>query len=1044
MHHSVGVFSQDSLEPRSEDFSFLEDDAHNSQYDAPVSLPKLPLYASAARGISSVTLEDDDAAYERMRASIPSTNAIDGGGESIDAAATLSLSDLNFQDDAADDHAEGANRELPEHACSYCGIHHPSSVVKCLHSSCRKWFCNGRGNNSASHIITHLVRSKHKEVCLHAESSLGETVLECYNCGTKNVFLLGFIPSKTDAVVVLICREPCASSRSLKDMSLDASQWMPLIQDRCFLSWIVKIPSEQEQLRARHITGEQILRLEETWKMNTRATIEDIEKPSQDDEPPSVLLKYDDAYHYQNVFGPLIKLEADYDKRTRESQTQDNVTIRWDVGLNKKRLAYFICTKDESELRLMPGDEVRLRYAGKDLNWQAVGHVVKFTQNEEVAIELRHHQGPTTDATFPFSVDFVWKSTSFDRMQNAMKVFAVDETSVSGYIYHYLLGHEVEPQTLRIELPKKSSAPGLPELNHSQITAVRTVLQRPISLIQGPPGTGKTVTSATIVYHMSKINNAQVLVCAPSNVAVDQLAEKIHATGLKVVRICAKSRESVSSPVEFLTLHYQVKNLEDPEKSELNKLQMLKDEQGELSSADERKYKELKRSAEREILMNADVICSTCVGAGDPRLSNMRFRHVLIDESTQATEPEVLIPLVLGAKQVVFVGDHFQLGPVIMCKKAAASGLSQSLFERLILLGMRPIRLQVQYRMHPCLSDWPSCTFYEGSLQNGVTNYERTMTRIDFPWPQPERPMFFYHSTGQEEIGASGTSYLNRTEAANVEKIVTQFMRAGVLPSQIGVITPYEGQRAYIVNYMQRNGPLRQQCYKDIEVASVDAFQGREKDFIIVSCVRSNEHQGIGFLNDPRRLNVALTRAKYGIVVLGNAKVLSRQQLWNNLLCHFKEADCLVEGPLSNLKKSMVQFQKPRKYINPDKRFLHLNSNAPESSNPALNPGQMQGTPGTRGRSSRAYSSNSSANEASGSFSMPQTQEAMFTQQSFAGSESQSQGFRYDAGVFSQISQPFSQASQSGPMTQDLDLALGSSQSQTQDFPYTQQYTQPF
>ncbi len=115
-----------------------------------------------------------------------------------------------------------------------------------------------------------------------------------------------------------------------------------------------------------------------------------------------------------------------------------------------------------------------------------------------------------------------------------MKTFAVDETSVSGYIYHRLLGHDVEPQYLRIELPKKSSVPGLPELNHSQITAVKTVLQRPISLIQGPPGTGKTVTSATIVYHMSKINRAQVLVCAPSNVAVDQLTEKIHLTGLRV------------------------------------------------------------------------------------------------------------------------------------------------------------------------------------------------------------------------------------------------------------------------------------------------------------------------------------------------------------------------------------------------------------------------------------------------------------------------------------------------------------------------------
>jgi len=323
---------------------------------------------------------------------------------------------------------------------------------------------------------------------------------------------------------------------------------------------------------------------------------------------------------------------------------------------------------------------------------------------------------------------------------------------------------------------------------------------------------------------------------------------------------------------------------------------------------------------EREILQSADVICCTCVGAGDPRLMNFRFRQVLIDESTQATEPECLLPLVLGAKQVILVGDHCQLGPVIMCKKAARAGLSQSLFERLIMLGVRPIRLQVQYRMHPCLSEFPSNTFYEGTLQNGVTAAERNQTSLNFPWPVPNKPMFFYNCLGQEEISASGTSYLNRNEAAVCEKIVTHFLQAGVTSAQIGVITPYEGQRAYLVNYMQRNGSLRSQLYKEIEVASVDSFQGREKDFIILSCVRSNEHQGIGFLNDPRRLNVALTRAKYGLVVLGNAKVLSRQPLWNNLLVHFKENGCLVEGPLSNLKQSMVQFAKPRKYY--DRKFL--------------------------------------------------------------------------------------------------------------------------
>ncbi|TFK36346.1 AAA domain-containing protein [Crucibulum laeve] len=274
-----------------------------------------------------------------------------------------------------------------------------------------------------------------------------------------------------------------------------------------------------------------------------------------------------------------------------------------------------------------------------------------------------------------------------------------------------------------------------------------------------------------------------------------------------------------------------------------------------------------------------------------------------------------MIPLVLGCKQVVLVGDHQQLGPVIMNKKAARAGLTQSLFERLVVLGNRPIRLQVQYRMHPCLSEFPSNMFYEGTLQNGVTAPERLRKNVDFPWPVPDTPMFFYQNLGQEEISSSGTSFLNRTEASNVEKIVTKFFKSGVVPGQIGVVTPYEGQRSYIVNYMQFNGSLKKDLYKEIEVASVDAFQGREKDYIILSCVRSNEHQGIGFLNDPRRLNVALTRAKYGVVILGNPKVLSKHPLWHYLLTHYKEKNCLVEGPLSNLQPSMIQFSKPRRSL---------------------------------------------------------------------------------------------------------------------------------
>jgi regulator of nonsense transcripts 1 len=467
---------------------------------------------------------------------------------------------------------------------------------------------------------------------------------------------------------------------------------------------------------------------------------------------------------------------------------------------------------------------------------------------------------------------------------------------------------------MKLNLPKKWSAPGLPDLNQSQVDAIRSVLQKPLSLIQGPPGTGKTVTSATIIYHLAKMSGNQVLVCAPSNVAVDQLCERIHRTGLKVVRLTAKSREDVESSVSFLALHEQVRM--STHNNEFVKLSQLKAEAGELSSQDEKKFRQLTKAAEREILTNADVVCCTCVGAGDPRLSKMKFRNVLIDESTQSAEPECIIPLMMGCKQVVLVGDHKQLGPVIMNKKAAKAGLNQSLFERLMKLRLQPILLNTQYRMHPCLSEFPSNMFYDGSLQNGVTHDQRLRKDVDFPWPVAEMPMLFWSNLGQEEISTSGTSYLNRTEASNVEKLVTRFFKAGVKPSEIGVITPYEGQRSYIVTTMQNTGSYKKEHYRDVEVASVDAFQGREKDYIVLSCVRSNDNQGIGFLSDPRRLNVALTRAKYGLVILGNPKVLSKHELWYNLLMHFKDRQCFVEGPLTNFQRCLLQFSKPRSYRN--------------------------------------------------------------------------------------------------------------------------------
>ncbi|KAI1731651.1 RNA helicase (UPF2 interacting domain) domain-containing protein [Ditylenchus destructor] len=818
-------------------------------------------------------------------------------------------SEMNFHDDEYDPYGDN----LPDYACRYCGLHDPSCVALCL--VCNKWFCNGKGNTAGSHIINHLVRAQHKEVSLHRDGPLGETALECYHCASKNVFMLGYIPAKADSVVVILCRQPCATQTAIKNVNWHADDWKPLIHDRQLLSWLVKVPSEHEQLRTRQVTASQINRLEELWKEIPDATLEDLDRPGIDNEPEPVCLRYDDASHYKRIFNPLVALEADYDKKAKEALSCPVGQVRWDIGLNKKVNATFQLPEfRDGNWKLMIGDDLRLKHHQTidGSEWSCEGRIVKVPDNhsDEFCLEMFASSNKIpTDKRTNFICEFVWNSTSFDRMFQALTRLESRERCVSQYLYHKLMGHEIDDIVFKMALPKKFSAPGLPELNHSQIAAVKAVLQRPLSLIQGPPGTGKTVTSATLVYHLVKQTGGQVLVCAPSNIAVDQLAEKIHRSGLKVLRFCAKGRETVDSSVAFLALHNQLKALKS---GELHKLMLLKEEVGELSMADEKRFIALRMAKEQELLSRADVICCTCVTAADKRLSKREFRCALIDESTQATEPEVMVAVVKGVRQLVLVGDHCQLGPVVMCKKAGSSGLSQSLFERLVLLGNRPLRLQVQYRMHPALSAFPSNVFYEGSLQNGVTEAERKLEHIDWQFPVPDKPMMFWHCNGQEELSSSGTSYLNRAEAVNVEKITTRFLQAGFRPEQIGIITPYEGQRAYVVQFMQSQGTLHSSLYLDIEVANVDAFQGREKDIIIVTCVRSNESGGIGFLNDPRRLNVALTRAKYGLIIVGNARVLSRQLLWNHLLVMFKEKDCLVEGPLNNLKPSPITFTKPK------------------------------------------------------------------------------------------------------------------------------------
>ena len=811
--------------------------------------------------------------------------------------------------------------------CAYCGIPNIKCLIKC--NDCNRWFCNGKLDSfSASHIVFHLTKSKHKEIYVSKESQVGEMVMECYYCQCKNIFLLGILETKEGDSGVLICREPCLTTCKIEDNKYDKTKWAPLITDKKrIIEWIVPEPSTEIEKRiCQRVNIRNMSKLEDKWEKDKLLASQEKPKFLGNYLKP-VKLSYEDGQDYLETFEPLISAEEEYDRKLKETQKKTDIKTKF-VKSGRKIIAKFTYPREDNEIKLVAGDELKITDPTNNKSYR--GFVIEIELDDEVHLELEKCDKLLNDGMF--TIEFVWKGTSFKRMLDGLYTFVNTENSVSNYIYSKLLGHEVVKKKFNYQIPKDLSVKGLPELNAYQTLGIKRALTTPLFLIQGPPGTGKTVTSAAIVYHLAKLKAGnKVLVCAPSNIAADQLSEKVEKIGLKVVRVCAKSRESISSRVEHLSLHNQLRKLNPKEYKRLFELLKKKEEDGiDLTKSEHDQYKKLKSKAEAVILDDSEVVVTTCIASFDKRLNNYRFPIVLIDEATQACESECILPLLRGAKHAILVGDHCQLGPVVLCKSAAKAGLKMSLFERLVKLKIKPHMLQVQYRMHPKLSEFPSNTFYHGNLQNGVSAEERTYYSVPFPWPTANNPTFFYHIVGKEEFSASGTSYLNRSEADFIEKVVTHFLRCSVKPDQIGIITPYEGQRCYLVSHMLKNGSVNTNLYKEIEVASVDSFQGREKDFIILSCVRSNEHHGIGFLDDPRRLNVALTRARYGLVIVGNAIGLSKHQLWINLLHHYKSTNLLVEGSLNNFKEMIISVPPPKRYI-PEKMVfesqMNLNTN---------------------------------------------------------------------------------------------------------------------
>jgi len=373
--------------------------------------------------------------------------------------------------------------------------------------------------------------------------------------------------------------------------------------------------------------------------------------------------------------------------------------------------------------------------------------------------------------------------------------------------------------------------------------------------------------------------------------------------GVKALRIGrpVKVRENLRSATLDAVLEHHPKQeelafLQDEVRQFRKSLSSLKGREKGLMHRDinqaQKDIRRLEDEMTASVLDEAEVICATTIGCGHRLLSSRKFPIVLMDEATQATEPSALVPIVKGCRQLVLVGDHQQLPPTVLSRRAEEGGLNRSLFDRFIACGLNSHMLTTQYRMHPILREFPSARFYENRLEDGCEASQRPPP-AGFLWPDWDRPMAFVPVEGVEETDEEGKSRYNRDEAGKVLTIVNDLLAAGDLQTNdIGVISPYNGQvRELRQLFDQAGGREAGQPYFGLEIKSVDGYQGREKEVIVFSTVRANERGEVGFLADYRRLNVAVTRAKRGLILLGHPTTLCHDPTWRAYLDWVEESN---------------------------------------------------------------------------------------------------------------------------------------------------------
>jgi ATP-dependent RNA/DNA helicase IGHMBP2 len=530
--------------------------------------------------------------------------------------------------------------------------------------------------------------------------------------------------------------------------------------------------------------------------------------------------------------------------------------------------------------------------------------VISHSSGNKLKITLRTDELPDWSRDGKLGVDVLFDNNSYDEMQNALKIAAARLKDKQGERLVSILTGTSSPS-----FNTDTFTYTISELNKMQQQAVDQILSATdLAIVHGPPGTGKTTTLVQAIKALIKRDHQQILVVAPSNTAVDLLSEKLADEGLNVLRVGNPAR--VSESLMSLTLeskmaaHNSMKELKNLKKQANEYKKMAhkykrnfgKAEQEQRKALFNEAYKIMKEVGNTEqyitddLLNRAEVITATLVGSNHYTLKGREFHTVVIDEAGQALEPACWIPL-LKAKKVVFAGDHCQLPPTIKSNAAARNGLSITLLEKCVAAHPQTVTLlEEQYRMHEKIMGYSSQVFYAGKL----IAHPSVAARLLF---DGEAPLAFVDTAGCGfDEKNEGTSSTNPEEAVfllrHLTSLVQQLASSGQadeFPS-IGIISPYK-QQVYVLKELLLNAPELQIYADKITVNTIDSFQGQERDIVYISLTRSNAEGSIGFLSDIRRMNVAMTRAKKKLVVIGDSATLSRSAFYSDFITYAEQND---------------------------------------------------------------------------------------------------------------------------------------------------------